>query len=304
MGENELMIATQNWIDAWLDDLKMRGAFDKTIEAYRRGLVRFMRWLFERGIAEPTSADIAFFRDDLKERYSAQTVNLSLSALRSFYRYLLENGAISYSPAMGIRGIRSGKRYHKRANLSDGEVRDVLETCDQSVQGIRDRAILTLMAYCGLRTVEVHRANVEDLKTNGRLLLWVQGKGRAEPDDFVVIPVDQERVIRYWLAERAKIAGEEKGALFLSLSRQNKGERLSTRAIHDLVKNHYEQAGIHDPKKTAHSLRHSAISNVITHGGTPMQAQAFARHKTFDTTLGYIHEVNRLAAPAEDLISY
>ena len=303
MGENELIIATQNWLDAWLKDLKVRGAFDKTIEAYRRGLTRFMRWLLEQGITEPTAADIARYRDDLKVSYGAQTVNLSLSAVRSFYRYLLENGAISYSPAAGIRGIRGGKRYHKRANLSDAEVRDVLATCDQSVQGIRDRAVITLMAYCGLRTVEVARANVDDLKANGRLLLWVQGKGHAEPDDFVVIPVEQERIIRAWLAERAKIT-KAGGALFISLSRQNKGERLSTRAIHDLVKEHFEQAGIHDPQKTAHSLRHSAISNVITHGGTPMQAQAFARHKTFDTTLGYIHEVNRLAAPAEDLISY
>jgi integrase/recombinase XerC len=303
MAENELMKATQNWVDLWLNDLKIHGAFEKTIETYRRGLTRFMRWLYEQGITEPTAQDIARYRDDLKQQYSAQTVNLSLSAVRSFYRYLLENGAIGYSPAAEIRGIRGGKHYHKRANLSDAEVRDVLDTCDQSPQGIRDRAILTLMAYCGLRTIEVSRANVDDLKANGRLLLWVQGKGHSEPDDFVVIPVEQERVIRAWLAERAKLTAQD-NALFLSLSRQNKGKRLSTRSIRNLVMAHFEQAGIHDPQKTTHSLRHSAISNVITHGGSPLQAQAFARHKTFDTTLGYIHEVNRLAAPAEDLISY
>ena len=230
-------------------------------------------------------------------------MNLSLSAVRSFYRYLLENGAIGYSPAEGVRGIRGGKREHKRSELSDSEVLDVLDTCDDTPQGIRDRAILTLMAYCGLRTIEVQRANLDGLKVNGRMTLWVQGKGRAEADEFVVIPRDQEIVIRRWMTERKKLSTAEP-ALFVSLSKRNQGERLSTRAIRNLVKEHYRKAGVDDDTKTTHSLRHSAITSAIRHGATPMQVQAMARHASFDTTLNYIHEVNRLDNPAEDLIAY
>jgi len=56
--------------------------------------------------------------------------------------------------------------------------------------------------------------------------------------------------------------------------------------------------------KTTHSLRHSAITNAIRNGASPMQVQAMARHSSFDTTLNYVHEVDRIDNPAEDLISY
>ena len=302
MDEKDLVLATTNWIDKWLEAERVNGAAENTINAYRRGLHRFLGWLAEQGITQPNSADIAAYRDSLKENYSNLTVNLSLSAVRSFYRYLLENGAIGYSPAEGVRGIRGGKREHKRSELSDSEVLDVLDTCDDTPQGIRDRAILTLMAYCGLRTIEVQRANLDGLKVNGRMVLWVQGKGHREADEFVVIPRDQEPVMRRWLAERKKLGDDP--ALFVSLSKRNQGERLSTRAIRNLVKEHYHAAGVDDDTKTTHSLRHSAITSAIRHGATPMQVQAMARHASFDTTLNYVHEVNRLDSPAEDLIKY
>ena len=302
MDEKDLVLATTNWIDKWLEAERVNGAAENTINAYRRGLHRFLGWLAEQGITQPNSADIAAYRDSLKENYSNLTVNLSLSAVRSFYRYLLENGAIGYSPAEGVRGIRGGKREHKRSELSDSEVLDVLDTCDDTPQGIRDRAILTLMAYCGLRTIEVQRANLDGLKVNGRMVLWVQGKGHREADEFVVIPRDQEPVMRRWLAERKKLGNNP--ALFVSLSKQNRGERLTTRAISLLVKEHYHQAGIFDDTKTTHSLRHSAITSAIRNGATPLQVQAMARHNSFNTTLGYIHEVSRLDSPAEDLIAY
>lgn len=191
MTENELVLATVSWIDKWLEAERVKGAAEMTLNAYRRGLHRFLHWLAERGITQPNAADIAAYRDDLKTSYSAQTINLSLTAVRCFYRYLLESGAISYSPAEAVRGIRGGKRNHKRSELSAGEVLDVLATCDDTPQGVRDRAILTLMAYCGLRTIEIQRANIDDLKVNGRMVLWVQGKGHREADEYVVIPVNR-----------------------------------------------------------------------------------------------------------------
>jgi integrase/recombinase XerC/integrase/recombinase XerD len=223
--------------------------------------------------------------------------------VRSFYRYLVAVGAMPYSIASDVKGAKRAKaNQHKRSELSAGEVLDVLDTCDDTPQGIRDRAILTLMAYCGLRTIEVQRANLDGLKVNGRMVLWVQGKGHREADEFVVIPRDQEPVMRRWLAERKKLGNNP--ALFVSLSKQNRGERLTTRAISLLVKEHYHQALIFDDTKTTHSLRHSAITSAIRNGATPLQVQAMARHNSFNTTLGYIHEVSRLDSPAEDLIAY
>ena len=124
------------------------------------------------------------FKGWLAENYGAQTVNLRLSAVRSFYRWCVITEQLSVSPAESIKGVkRSNSKQHKRDALTSAEVLGVLDTCDDSVAGIRDRAILRLMAYCAMREVEVHRANIGNLKTQGdRLVLEVQGKGRREAD--------------------------------------------------------------------------------------------------------------------------
>jgi site-specific recombinase XerD len=284
----------------------MRGQTERTLETYRLGFRRFADWLQAEGVTAPTASDIARFRDDLKERYAVQTVNLALTSVRSFYRYLVTAGAIPYSPAGDVAGVkRPQASHHKRNALTRAEVRAVLDQCDPgTVTGIRDLAIITLMAYCGLRTIEVQRADIKHLGSQGeRMTLTVHGKGHSEADAVSVIPRDQERIIRAWIAERHRL-GERSKALFVSLSPRSKGCRLSTRAIRRIVTDYYEAAGVAGDNKSTHSLRHSAITQVIKAGGTLMQAQAIGRHKSPDTTLGYIHEINRVDNPPEDLIQY
>ena len=156
-----------------------------------------------------------------------------------------------------------------------------------------------------LVSVEVHRANLGNLKTQGdRLVLEVQGKGRTSADEIVVIPAAVEGAIRGWLSHRMTFADHGDGdPLFVSLSNQNRGERLALIGIRSMVKARYQDGGVVGRKST-HSLRHSAITNAIRHGASPMQVQAMARHTSFDTTLGYVHEVARVDNPAEDLIDY
>lgn len=303
-SQSSIIAVSHDFIQAWLERERLNGQADKTLQAYKKGLRRFTSWLIENGISNPEPRDIAQFKLDLAERFSSQTVNLSLSAVRSFYRYLVEVGAIPFSIAGDIKGVkRSKSKRHKRSELSSSEVLDVLDTCDDSPEGIRDRAIITLMAYGALRQIEVHRANLKDLRTDSdRMVLDVQGKGRLEADELIVIQRDQERVIRAWLSERAKLGNDS--ALFVSLSNRSFGERLSTRAIRAIVKERFRKAGVIADTKTTHSLRHTAITSTIRGGATLLQAQAMARHASADTTLGYIHEVNRIESPAEDLIRY
>ena len=93
-------------------------------------------------------------------------------------------------------------------------------------------------------------------------------------------------------------------ALFISLSNRSRGQRLATRSIRAMVKARFKQADVVGNRKSTHSLRHSAITNAIRRGASPMQVQAMARHASFDTTLGYYHETARVDDPAEDLIHY
>ncbi len=309
--EQGIVDITEQLIEDWLADERGDLKAEPTITAYRKGIDIYKAWRVKRGIQDEhaRASDIRDFRSYLTELgYAAQTVNLRLAAVRSFYRWAVNNDRLPYSPASEIRGAtRHKSTHHKRDALTPSEVKAVLATCDPSTPaGARDMAILILMAYCALRSIEVHRATIGDLKTSGdRLVLAVQGKGRDEPDDIVIIPRDQEHHIRTWLVYRTGLGlrGPET-PLFCGFSTRSHGGPLSLRTIRRIVTAHYEEAGVVGETKTTHSLRHSAITSAIRNGATPMQVQAMARHASFDTTLGYVAEVNRIDAPAEDLIKY
>ena len=304
-----LTASTQGLIQEWLDYCRdADDASPATLTAYRKGMQVFTDWLRDSGHAGVvTPLVVVKFKGWLSENYGAQTVNLRLSAVRSFYRWCVITERIPSSPAESVKGIkRSNSKQHKRDALTNGEVLGVLDTCGDDLAGIRDRAILSLMAYTALREAEIHRANIGNLKTQGdRLVLEVQGKGRREADEIVVIPSNREHVVRDWVSLRMALGDHSEGdPLFVSLSKRNQGDRLSTRAIRGMVKARYRQAGVVGNRKSTHSLRHSAITNAIRHGATPMQVQAMARHSSFDTTLGYFHQEARTANPAEDAINY
>lgn len=290
---------------AWEERLSSEYA-DNTRAAYLKGLDLFLEWLRQEGInlASAGPSDISRWRDELQERYAAQTVNLRLSAIRRFYGWLIEQGAPVRNPARNVRGAsRRGSRRHKRDELTASEIKALFETTEgDELIDIRDRAILALMAFCALRPVEVHRANVGDFHTrDGKAILWVHGKGHGEADDYVVL-AGAETAVRGWIAKGYRRTVSE-DPLFYSLTR-GKGTRLSTRSIARVVKNRMNKAAITGGRKTAHSLRHSAISTALRNGASPLQVQAMARHASFDTTMNYVHEIGRLEDPAEGYITY
>ncbi len=171
-------------------------------------------------------------------------------------------------------------------------------------EGARDKIIITLMLYTAMRSIEIHRANWGDLGQKGeRLVLYVQGKTRRTADELVVIPREQEALIRDYV-RRFRGDSRPDSPLFVSYSRRTYGSRLSLSAIRENVKRYFKMAKISGGFKTTHSLRHTAIINAIRHGALPMAVQAMARHRSFDTTLGYFREAGRLENPAEDLIKY
>ena len=321
MGKKSKVVKTPEPAGAYFDRFKVLQRFGDhlkserakaTAQTYLISIRKFFDWLDEQEPAiEPamvTRAEVIKWRDELRGNFALSTVNIRLSAVRSFYTWAIENGAPILNPTDGVklRG-RSGRRRHKRDELTDREVLGLLNTCRGSmlkgpkITDIRDRAILSLMAYCALRTIEIKRAEVGDLETkSGRRILWVWGKGRSEPDDFVVLPAAVEDALQGWL----KVRPGSGGPLFISFSRVSYGRQLSARFIRKMVKTRLRKAGVDDPRKTTHSLRHSAISRAIRAGASPLQVQAMARHSDIKTTIGYYHERGRIKSPAEDLITY
>lgn len=141
---------------------------------------------------------------------------------------------------------------------------------------------------------------------SGEAVLWIQGKGRDEADDFVLLTEETLKPIRTYLSARAKLLGQpaDEEPLFSSCSNRNDGQPLTTRSISRLIKQALQRVGIDDKRLTAHSLRHTAITMAIKGGASLQQAQAMARHSDPRTTMIYFHNLDRIAQGAERYISF
>jgi integrase/recombinase XerC len=154
----------------------------------------------------------------LKANVKPSSINIWLAGVHSFFGWLAETGEIPFNPTQTIKGAsRKGKaKRHVRETLTDREAIRLLAQPDRTTpDGIRDYAILCVMLYTAARGIELHRADIDDLKTrDGSLVMQVQGKGHSEKDDMVVLTHEAETALRDWLV----IRGKRDGALFISLS--------------------------------------------------------------------------------------
>ncbi|MBN1451140.1 MAG: tyrosine-type recombinase/integrase [Anaerolineales bacterium] len=288
-----------DWHD-WLD-LRVRAGeiSQNTAAAYKRGMRKFTGFAEEAQTAEVIREWKAAL---LSDGYKPRTVNAWLAGVKSFFAWAAESGYLPYNPAGAIKGAtRKGQtRKHVRDVLTDAEIRRVLAMPDDTPAGKRDAAILALFAFTGLRTVEVHRANLSDLQTRqGRYVLMVQGKGHTETDDFVILNELAEAALVPWLAIRS----DKPGPLFTSLSNRNQEGRLSLPAIRALVKRYFRLAGV-TGNKTTHSLRHTAITKMLRAGLSPVKVMSVSRHNDINTLMIYAHDVDRMDDPAENHIKY
>ena len=170
-----------------------------------------------------------------------------------------------------------------------------------TTEGLRDYALFNLLIRTGLRTVEVSRATVGDLRQeSGEAILQVQGKGRDSKDDFVLLVDETLRPLRKYLASRGALS--EKDPLFSSTSNRTNGEPLKERTISWIIKEALRKIDIDDSRITAHSLRHTAVSLSIKNGASLIQAQAMARHSDPKTTMIYFHNHERIKSGAERFI--
>lgn len=273
--------------------------------AYERGAGKFLAWCAAAGVESVTPDTLREWKAALlAEGRKPSTVNAWLAGVKKLFTWAVDARRLPYNPAQNVKGAtRKGtNKKHARESLTDLEVRRVLAMPDRATAaGKRDLAILALMVYTGVRSVEIHRADLENLKTEGgQLVLYVMGKGHLEADELVVIANPAAQNALYdWLAVR----GQAAGPLFTSLSDRSKGGRLCLRSLRGLVKHYYNLAGVRG-NKTAHSLRHTAITKVITKSGSLQKAQSVARHKSVETTMIYFHELDRLTNPGESFIEY
>lgn len=287
------------WTSAWADSLDLS---PRTREAYRKNISYYLAWLEVTGYKGTSRADVLAYKEHLTGQYEASTVSAYLTAVRTFYAWL----SLTYGVQDIARGIKGSKKPHgfRKDPLTVDQVKAVLSGVDrESPEGLRDYAILSLMAHTGLRIVEVQRADISDIRQiMGRSVLFVQGKGRDEKDEFVILSPKVLEALASYIRSRGETL-DAAAPLFVSKSDRNSGQRLTTRSLSRIVKQRFQAAGMDSAKLTAHSLRHTAITLALLGGATIQQAQAMARHANINTTMVYAHNLERMDKAAEDRLS-
>jgi integrase/recombinase XerC/integrase/recombinase XerD len=203
--------------------------------------------------------------------------------------------------ARGVKGAKVAKGFRKDT-FSVSQLHQLLNSVDKtSLQGQRDFALLNLLIRTGLRTIEVLRANVGDLRQEGgETVLIVQGKGRDSKDDFVLLTEETLAPIREYLTARDARADEP---LFTSHSTRNSGTRLATRSMRGIVKRYLRKCNLDSERLSAHSFRHTAITLALMAGASIQEAQALARHSQITSTMVYAQNLNRIASAPERKIA-
>lgn len=276
---------------------------DSSRSLYTRTLSQFFLWIEKTGkvLNSLTREDILEYKDHLlSSGLSALTISSYLVVVRKFYEWT-ESLLIYPNIAKGIKTPRR-KQAFKKQHLTENKIGDLLEYYKE--KSLRDFAIVNLLLRTGLRTIEVIRADVGDITFKGdKRVLLVWGKGHTEKDSFVVLTDKTYLPIREYLDSRKGVKSGD--PLFVSNSRRNGGERLTTRTISGICKEGLREVGLDGKEFTAHSLRHTTAVEILKNGGEITDVQRVLRHTSPVTSQIYtesIEEELRLQKSPESLL--
>lgn len=239
------------------------------------------------------------------------TVAQYLRSVSQFFKWTEANG---YYPniATGIHGPKISRDTHKKEALKPADVLRIensisLQAQEKAAtaaecakdsagrfqrateQGKRLFAMYLLATNCGLRTIEISRANIKDIETiNGVSVLFIWGKGHAEPDQKKILAPEVKAALDDYLQARTdRKTGT--APLFVSTGNRSGGKRIAPETISKMLKKAMQAAGYNSERLTAHSLRHTTGTNVQEITGNIYLTQKYMRHSNPATTEIYLH---------------
>jgi integrase/recombinase XerC len=223
------------------------------------------------------------FLVQLLQRNRKSSVARKLSAVKRFFRFLLQRGAVAADPASGITTPK--KEQQLPAHLSVDDMFRLLDApAARTPAGLRDRAILEVTYSCGLRVSELVGLNWADIDAS-LALVRVRGKGRKER----VVPIGQKALdaVAAYHASLPKLCPRrprDPQAVFLN----RRGGRLTTRSVARLVDAYTLVSGI-PSKVSPHALRHSFATHLLGAGADLRAIQELLGHASLSTTQKYTH---------------
>ncbi len=265
-----------------------RNVSANTVEAYRDDLESFLRFLcndyftIERDLVDLRKVDhltVRAYLAHLARRKLARTsIARHLSALRSFFKYLMREGLAEANPARTVATPKREK--HLPAVMQPSDISLLLEQPDLETNlGIRDRAWLELLYASGLRISELVGIDLDDIEVRARLVK-VHGKGSKER--IVPFGSKAEEALRAYMAVREAEPDEQ--ALFVNY----RGARITTRSVRRLFDNYLRDASLR-AGISPHTMRHSFATHLLNAGADLRGIQELLGHASLSTTQKYTH---------------
>jgi integrase/recombinase XerC len=260
-----------------------RGLSPRTLSAYRRDLSRFEEELARQEIAHPRQVGEHQVRNLVarlhRQGLGSRSLQRLLSAIRSYYRWLMKEGLADQNPARAVKAPKAQKKLP--ATLDTDAVTRLLDIRADSPIAVRDKAIMELFYSSGLRLSELSSLRWDQVDIPSGLVT-VTGKGNKTR----VVPLGSmaAQALEQWRKSRGNFAGFEEPHIFVS----NRGTPISNRAIQDRIRYWARRQGL--PQQVyPHLLRHSFASHVLESSGDLRAVQELLGHSDISTTQVYTH---------------
>ncbi len=250
---------------------------------YKRDLERFIAYCTQQGVSEWSSVDSQHIRmfaaAEFRRGSSARTIQRRLSALRSFFKYLIREAVLKGNPALDVQAPKAKKRLPQ--TIDADQMARLLTFRSDATLDVRDKAIMELFYSSGLRLSELVGLDVGDLDLADRTVR-VTGKGQKTR----VVPVGSHaaKAVSAWIKERTTIAAVGELALFVG---QN-GARLGPRTIQRRISQWAIRQGV-GVHMHPHMFRHSFATHLLESSQDLRGVQELLGHANISTTQVYTH---------------
>lgn len=258
----------------------------RSAQTYSCTLNRFFKFVSAMGkdVRNVMRADVMAYKAQLiAEGKSAHTIDNYLASVRQFFAWLYSHDYHD-NVATGIKSPKRSRIFRKKA-LTPEQVKALLKSIPLDTPiGIRDYAMINLMVRTGMRCVEVERANVNDVVSEGELVTFnIQRKGRVEKEERIGLTNKTTDALNEYLVSRNL---EGNPPLFTN---HQSTQRIKYSHINRVVKKYLSAIGLVGKRYTAHSLRHTFACIALENGVSIYEVKAMLGHASISTTEIYTH---------------
>lgn len=291
-GQMSETVRTDKSVASFLNYLTVeKNCSPLTVSNYRRDIQVFTAYMSDKGysnFAWPSltvlqiRGYLAYMSD---KNFARRTIARRISALRSFYKYLVREGKVTQNPFTKVRSPKLDKRLP--SFLEEGEINEILDLPDQNTAlGLRDQVVLELLYATGCRVSELVGLKLSSVDT-GNLFVLLHGKGNKER----IVPIGHKcraALLAYYKNSRSQLMAKYQVAEHQKVLVNSRGGALTDRSVRRILDKYVQSLALRK-HVSPHTIRHTFATHLLEHGADLRTVQELLGHANLSTTQIYTH---------------